>query len=87
MLGFVEGKIAEEISVVSKGTSGCAFFFTEHRVARRDLCWMVRAWVCWCCLLDLVLYRVVGVVWRGYGWGYRVSLICCIVGTSIEATG
>jgi hypothetical protein len=27
MLGFVEGKIAEEISVVSKGTSGCAFFY------------------------------------------------------------
>jgi limonene-1,2-epoxide hydrolase len=62
MLGFVEGKIAEEISVVGKGTSGSAFF-TERRVAKRDLCLMVRAWVCCCCLLDLVLYWVVGVVW------------------------
>jgi hypothetical protein len=35
MLGFVEGKIAEEISVVGKGTSGSAFF-TECRVAKRD---------------------------------------------------
>jgi hypothetical protein len=26
ILGFIKGKIAEEISVVSKGTSGSAFF-------------------------------------------------------------
>jgi hypothetical protein len=27
MLGFIEGKIVEEISVVGKGTSGSAFFY------------------------------------------------------------